>query len=280
MARISRLYGADLERHGGPVQMARRPALTMLSVELPGWVKPVSGRRQRALIGRFFRAYVERQRRPDFVPPSKARSAACRPSLWAYPRLQAGRLPRPPDQPPGRRYRSRAGQDVGERKGLAGLPPTASIIGTIVDPRVYANARRDNFAHPPASTLLRLTALLEEGHFPIWDTASRARMETSLDEISNWQGGNGSLTLKQTSSKRGRTRGLKPWCKQREGATSTHAFADHPRKVCPVVRIGRFGGLFWKPKPRAKDGKRRTIQGTRRLKILPPGDARYRAPPS
>jgi len=208
----------------------------------------------------FFRAYVEGSDDPDaalegqevLLPPLKqGDTPACR----AVEAL--GHQTQPPA-----RYSEAALVKMLEKEGI-GRPSTyASIIGTIVD-RGYATLQ--NNALNPSFTAFAVTALLEE-HFPdLVDTGFTARMENSLDEIS--QGKVRWLPYLEEFYKG--EQGLENQVLQREddidpGASRTVTLEGLP---C-VVRIGRFGA-YLETRRQAEDGSEELLKATLPAEITP-----------
>ncbi|WP_338442204.1 type I DNA topoisomerase [Synechococcus elongatus IITB4] len=184
----------------------------------------------------FFRAYVEGSDDPD---------AALEDREILLPALKVGDRPTCQEleaighetQPPAR-YTEASLVKMLENEGI-GRPSTyASIIGTIVD-RGYAQLVSNTLT--PTFTAFAVTALLEQ-HFPdLVDTSFSARMEQSLDDISN---GEVDWLPYLSQFYRG-DRGLEEQVKRRESeidpaAARTVALEGLPAKV----RIGRFGAYL------------------------------------
>ncbi|ABB57446.1 type I DNA topoisomerase [Synechococcus elongatus] len=184
----------------------------------------------------FFRAYVEGSDDPD---------AALEDREILLPALKVGDRPTCQElaaighetQPPAR-YTEASLVKMLENEGI-GRPSTyASIIGTIVD-RGYAQLVSNTLT--PTFTAFAVTALLEQ-HFPdLVDTSFSARMEQSLDDISN---GEVDWLPYLSQFYRG-DRGLEEQVKLRESeidpaAARTVALEGLPAKV----RIGRFGAYL------------------------------------
>jgi DNA topoisomerase-1 len=239
--------------------------LTMLSVELQvecGALGLASFRAsgKRIDFAGFFRAYVEGSDDPDaalegqevLLPPLKVGDApACR-------EVEAlGHQTQPPA-----RYSEAALVKMLEKEGI-GRPSTyASIIGTIVD-RGYATLQ--NNALMPSFTAFAVTALLEE-HFPdLVDTSFTARMENSLDEISQGQ----LKWLPYLESFYKGEKGLETQVAQREGDIDPGASRTVELEGLPcVVRIGRFGA-YLETKRVAEDGSEELLKATLPQEITP-----------
>jgi len=130
---------------------------------------------------------------------------------------------------------------VGERRDVAGLPPTpASSAHQSLDTRL--RHAREQLAHP--SFTLCVTAAAEE-HFRSGDPASRARMETSLNETLDWRRSKWLPYLNNFFKRR--PRGLDPGAEQREGDHRPHPIADHAMEGPALCgwRIGPGSGPIW-----------------------------------
>ncbi len=239
--------------------------LTMLSVELQvecGALGLASFRAsgKRIDFAGFFRAYVEGSDDPD---------AALEGQEVLLPALKVGDAPACREvealghqtQPPAR-YSEAALVKMLEKEGI-GRPSTyASIIGTIVD-RGYATLQ--NNALMPSFTAFAVTALLEE-HFPdLVDTSFTARMENSLDEISQGQ----LKWLPYLESFYKGEKGLETQVAQREGDIDPGASRTVELEGLPcVVRIGRFGA-YLETKRVAEDGSEELLKATLPQEITP-----------
>ncbi|MEB3201823.1 MAG: type I DNA topoisomerase [Synechococcus sp.] len=239
--------------------------LTMLSVELQvecGALGLASFRAsgKRIDFAGFFRAYVEGSDDPD---------AALEGQEVLLPALRVGDAPACREvealghqtQPPAR-YSEAALVKMLEKEGI-GRPSTyASIIGTIVD-RGYATLQ--NNALMPSFTAFAVTALLEE-HFPdLVDTSFTARMENSLDEISQGQ----LKWLPYLESFYKGEKGLETQVAQREGDIDPGASRTVELEGLPcVVRIGRFGA-YLETKRVAEDGSEELLKATLPQEITP-----------
>jgi DNA topoisomerase-1 len=149
-----------------------------------------------------------------------------------------------------------------EKEGI-GRPSTyASIIGTIVD-RGYATLQNNSLI--PSFTAFAVTALLEE-HFPdLVDTGFTARMETSLDEIS--QGKLPWLPYLEGFYKG--EQGLETQVQRREGDIDPGASRTVELEGLPcVVRIGRFGA-YLETRRVAEDGSEELLKATLPNEITP-----------
>jgi len=237
--------------------------LTMLAVDLEAANATFRASGKRIDFAGFFRAYVEGSDDPD---------AALEGQEVLLPALAVGDGPAcrgveslgHTTQPPAR-YSEAALVKMLEKEGI-GRPSTyASIIGTIVD-RGYATLQ--NNALTPSFTAFAVTALLEE-HFPdLVDTGFTARMENTLDEISQ---GRASWLPYLEDFYRG-DQGLETQVQQREGDIDPGASRTVSLEGLPcVVRIGRFGAYLEK--------KRVADDGTEEL-IRPPCPRRSPRPTS
>ena len=152
-----------------------------------------------------------------------------------------------------------------EKEGI-GRPSTyASIIGTICD-RGYATLQNNSLT--PSFTAFAVTALLEE-HFPdLVDPSFTARMENTLDEISNGSASSGfpTSTTSFAAMKVWRSRWPSAGGGYRSGASRTMELDGLP---C-VVRIGRFGAYLEAKRP-SEDGEEELIKAT-----LPPKTSHQR----
>ncbi len=234
--------------------------LTMLSVDLEVGEARFRASGKRIDFAGFFRAYVEGSDDPDaalegqevLLPPLAVGDApACR-------EVEAlGHQTQPPA-----RYSEAALVKTLEKEGI-GRPSTyASIIGTIVD-RGYATLH--NNALTPSFTAFAVTALLEE-HFPdLVDTGFTARMENTLDDISNGK----EEWLPYLSSFYKGERGLEAQVQQREGDIDPTASRTITLEGLPcVVRIGRFGA-YLEAKRIAEDGSEELVKATLPGEITP-----------
>jgi DNA topoisomerase-1 len=239
--------------------------LTMLGVDLEvdgGQLGPAAFRAsgKRIDFAGFFRAYVEGSDDPD---------AALEGQEVLLPALKQGDSPAckavealgHQTQPPAR-YSEAALVKMLEKEGI-GRPSTyASIIGTIVD-RGYATLL--NNALTPSFTAFAVTALLEE-HFPdLVDTGFTARMETTLDEIS--QGKVRWLPYLEQFYKG--DQGLETQVQQREGDIDPGASRTVELEGLPcVVRIGRFGA-YLETRRVGEDGGEELLKATLPAEITP-----------
>ena len=157
-------------------------------------------------------------------------------------------------QPPAR-FSEAALVKMLEKEGI-GRPSTyASIIGTICD-RGYATLQNNSLT--PASRRLLLTSLLEE-HFPdLVDPSFTARMEHTLDDISN---GSAEWLPYLDTFFRGEA-GLEQQVAKREGDIDPVASRTIELDGLPcVVRIGRFGAYLEAKRP-GEDGEEELIKAT------------------
>ncbi|MFM7393217.1 MAG: type I DNA topoisomerase, partial [Cyanobium sp.] len=234
--------------------------LTMLAVDLEAAGATFRASGKRIDFAGFFRAYVEGSDDPD---------AALEGQEVLLPSLAVGDGPAcrgveslgHTTQPPAR-YSEAALVKMLEKEGI-GRPSTyASIIGTIVD-RGYATLQ--NNALTPSFTAFAVTALLEE-HFPdLVDTGFTARMENTLDEISQ---GRVSWLPYLEDFYRG-DEGLETQVQQREGDIDPGASRTVSLEGLPcVVRIGRFGAYLEKKRV-ADDGTEELIKATLPQEITP-----------
>jgi DNA topoisomerase-1 len=234
--------------------------LTMLAVDLEAAGATFRASGKRIDFAGFFRAYVEGSDDPD---------AALEGQEVLLPSLAVGDGPAcrgveslgHTTQPPAR-YSEAALVKMLEKEGI-GRPSTyASIIGTIVD-RGYATLQ--NNALTPSFTAFAVTALLEE-HFPdLVDTGFTARMENTLDEISQ---GRASWLPYLEDFYRG-DQGLETQVQQREGDIDPGASRTVSLEGLPcVVRIGRFGAYLEKKRV-ADDGTEELIKATLPQEITP-----------
>ncbi|MBD2422671.1 type I DNA topoisomerase [Cyanobium sp. FACHB-13342] len=234
--------------------------LTMLSVELQSGDASFRASGKRIDFAGFFRAYVEGSDDPD---------AALEGQEVLLPALKVGDSPTckavealgHQTQPPAR-YSEAALVKMLEKEGI-GRPSTyASIIGTIVD-RGYATLA--NNALTPSFTAFAVTALLEE-HFPdLVDTSFTARMETTLDEISQGQ----VQWLPYLESFYKGEKGLETQVQQREGDIDPGVSRTVELEGLPcVVRIGRFGA-YLETKRVADDGTEELLKATLPQEITP-----------
>ena len=234
--------------------------LTMLAVDLEAANATFRASGKRIDFAGFFRAYVEGSDDPD---------AALEGQEVLLPALAVGDGPAcrgveslgHTTQPPAR-YSEAALVKMLEKEGI-GRPSTyASIIGTIVD-RGYATLQ--NNALTPSFTAFAVTALLEE-HFPdLVDTGFTARMENTLDEISQ---GRASWLPYLEDFYRG-DQGLETQVQQREGDIDPGASRTVSLEGLPcVVRIGRFGAYLEKKRV-ADDGTEELIKATLPQEITP-----------
>ena len=234
--------------------------LTMLAVDLEAAGATFRASGKRIDFAGFFRAYVEGSDDPD---------AALEGQEVLLPSLAVGDGPAcrgveslgHTTQPPAR-YSEAALVKMLEKEGI-GRPSTyASIIGTIVD-RGYATLQ--NNALTPSFTAFAVTALLEE-HFPdLVDTGFTARMENTLDEISQ---GRVSWLPYLEDFYRG-DKGLETQVQQREGDIDPGASRTVSLEGLPcVVRIGRFGAYLEKKRV-ADDGTEELIKATLPQEITP-----------
>ena len=234
--------------------------LTMLAVDLEAAGATFRASGKRIDFAGFFRAYVEGSDDPD---------AALEGQEVLLPSLAVGDGPAcrgveslgHTTQPPAR-YSEAALVKMLEKEGI-GRPSTyASIIGTIVD-RGYATLQ--NNALTPSFTAFAVTALLEE-HFPdLVDTGFTARMENTLDEISQ---GRVSWLPYLEDFYRG-DQGLETQVQQREGDIDPGASRTVSLEGLPcVVRIGRFGAYLEKKRV-ADDGTEELIKATLPQEITP-----------
>ena len=234
--------------------------LTLLAVDLEAAGATFRASGKRIDFAGFFRAYVEGSDDPD---------AALEGQEVLLPSLAVGDGPAcrgveslgHTTQPPAR-YSEAALVKMLEKEGI-GRPSTyASIIGTIVD-RGYATLQ--NNALTPSFTAFAVTALLEE-HFPdLVDTGFTARMENTLDEISQ---GRVSWLPYLEDFYRG-DQGLETQVQQREGDIDPGASRTVSLEGLPcVVRIGRFGAYLEKKRV-ADDGTEELIKATLPQEITP-----------
>ena len=181
----------------------------------------------------FFRAYVEGSDDPE---------AALDDQEVLLPNLKVGDRPTCKDlsavghetQPPAR-YTEASLVKALESEGI-GRPSTyASIIGTIVD-RNYAQLQNNTLS--PTFTAFAVTNLLEN-HFPeLVDTRFTARMEQTLDDISNGE----AEWLPYLENFYNGDQGLSHQVKIREDAIDpTEARTLNLSDLSAKVRIGRYG---------------------------------------
>jgi len=208
----------------------------------------------------FFRAYVEGSDDPD---------AALEGQEVLLPPLGTGDHPNcgscealgHQTQPPAR-FSEAALVKTLEKEGI-GRPSTyASIIGTICD-RGYANLQNNSLT--PSFTAFAVTALLEE-HFPdLVDPGFTARMENTLDEISN---GSAQWLPYLDQFFRGE-KGLEQQVAQREGDIDPTTSRTIELEGLPcVVRIGRFGA-YLESKRAGENGEEELIKATLPLDLTP-----------
>jgi DNA topoisomerase-1 len=208
----------------------------------------------------FFRAYVEGSDDPD---------AALEGQEVLLPPLVAGDKPScnscealgHQTQPPAR-FSEAALVKTLEKEGI-GRPSTyASIIGTICD-RGYANLQNNSLT--PSFTAFAVTALLEE-HFPdLVDPGFTARMENTLDEISN---GSAQWLPYLDQFFRGE-KGFEQQVAQREGDIDPTTSRTIELEGLPcVVRIGRFGAYLEAKRP-GENGEEELIKATLPLDLTP-----------
>jgi DNA topoisomerase-1 len=236
--------------------------LTMLAVDLEAADATATFRAsgKRIDFAGFFRAYVEGSDDPDAALEGQemllpALAVGDSPACQAVEAL--GHVTQPPA-----RYSEAALVKMLEKEGI-GRPSTyASIIGTIVD-RGYATLQ--NNALTPSFTAFAVTALLEE-HFPdLVDTSFTARMESSLDEIS--QGKVQWLPYLENFYKG--DEGLELQVQQREGDIDPGASRTVQLEGLPcVVRIGRFGA-YLETKRVGEDGSEELLKATLPQEITP-----------
>jgi DNA topoisomerase-1 len=201
----------------------------------------------------FFRAYVEGSDDPDaalegqevLLPPMRQGD---------HPNCAGCEAMGHQTQPPGR-FSEAALVKMLEKEGI-GRPSTyASIIGTICD-RGYASLHNNSLT--PSFTAFAVTALLEE-HFPdLVDPGFTARMENTLDEISNgsaeWLPYLDQFFLGEN--------GLEQMVNRREGDIDPSASRTIALDGLPcVVRIGRFGAYLEARRP-GEDGEEELIKAT------------------
>ena len=227
--------------------------LTMLSIDLSSGEASFRASGKRIDFPGFFRAYVEGSDDPD---------AALEGQEVLLPALAVGDAPAPKQveplghqtQPPAR-FSEASLVKMLEKEGI-GRPSTyASIIGTIVD-RGYSTLQGN--ALTPSFTAFAVTALLEE-HFPdLVDTSFTARMENTLDEISN---GSAEWLPYLDHFFRG-DKGLEQQVAKREGDIDPVASRTIELDGLPcVVRIGRFGAYLEAKRP-GEDGEEELIKAT------------------
>ena len=236
--------------------------LTMLAVDLEAADASALFRAsgKRIDFAGFFRAYVEGSDDPDAALEGQelllpALAVGDSPACRAVEAL--GHVTQPPA-----RYSEAALVKMLEKEGI-GRPSTyASIIGTIVD-RGYATLQ--NNALTPSFTAFAVTALLEE-HFPdLVDTGFTARMESSLDEIS--QGKVQWLPYLESFYKG--DKGLEMQVQQREGDIDPGTSRTVELEGLPcVVRIGRFGA-YLETRRLAEDGSEELLKATLPQEITP-----------
>ena len=210
--------------------------LTMLTVQLEVGEARFRATGKRIDFAGFFRAYVEGSDDPGAALESKE---VLLPTLKEgdQPGCQAVEAVGHQTQPPARFSEAALVQRL-EAEGI-GRPSTyASIIGTICD-RGYAQLVAN--ALIPTFTAFAVTALLEE-HFPdLVDTGFTARMEGTLDEISQGQV-QWLPYLKQFY--RGE-KGLEAEVAHQEQSIDPITFRTVALEQLPcVVRIGKFGAYL------------------------------------
>ena len=201
----------------------------------------------------FFRAYVEGSDDPDAALEGQE---VLLPTLRSgdHPSCQSCEPHGHQTQPPAR-FSEAALVKMLEKEGI-GRPSTyASIIGTICD-RGYATLQNNSLT--PSFTAFAVTALLEE-HFPdLVDPSFTARMENTLDEISN---GSAEWLPYLDHFFRG-DKGLEQQVAKREGDIDPVASRTIELDGLPcVVRIGRFGAYLEAKRP-GEDGEEELIKAT------------------
>ena len=234
--------------------------LTMLAVQIDVVDARFRASGKRIDFAGFFRAYVEGSDDPDAALEGQE---VLLPALTVgdHPDCSACEAVGHQTQPPAR-YSEAALVKVLEKEGI-GRPSTyASIIGTICD-RGYATLQSN--ALIPSFTAFAVTALLEE-HFPdLVDPSFTARMETTLDEISD-----GSTDWRPYLDRfyRGDD-GLEQQVARREGDIDATAFRTINLEGLPcVVRIGRFGAYLEARRP-GEDGEEELIKATLPQELTP-----------
>ena len=210
--------------------------LTLLTVQLEVGEARFRATGKRIDFAGFFRAYVEGSDDPGAALESKE---------VLLPTLKEGDRPTCRDvealehqtQPPARFSEAALVQRL-EAEGI-GRPSTyASIISTVCD-RGYARLAAN--ALTPTFTAFAVTALLEE-HFPdLVDTGFTARMEGTLDEISQGQ----VQWLPYLEQFYRGEKGLEAEVAHQEQSIDAATFRTVALEPLPcVVRIGRFGAYL------------------------------------
>ena len=220
--------------------------LTMLSIDFEALNALFRSSGKRIDFPGFFRAYVEGTDDPE---------AALEGQEVLLPNLVMGDSPSIKEvesmdhqtQPPAR-YSEASLVKTLESEGI-GRPSTyASIIGTIVD-RGYSVLQNNSLI--PSFTAFAVTALLEE-HFPeLVDTSFTARMESTLDEISNGKA-NWLPYLKDFYKG---DKGLENQVQKREGDIDGGEFRSVSLDgLSSLVRLGKYG-TYIESKEVGEDGK-------------------------
>ena len=210
--------------------------LTMLTVQLEVGEARFRATGKRIDFAGFFRAYVEGSDDPGAALESKE---VLLPTLKEgdRPTCQAVEALDHQTQPPARFSEAALVQRL-EAEGI-GRPSTyAAIIGTICD-RGYAQLAAN--ALIPTFTAFAVTALLEE-HFPdLVDTGFTARMEGTLDEISQGQ----VQWLPYLEQFYRGEKGLEAEVAHQEQSIDATTFRTVALEQLPcVVRIGKFGAYL------------------------------------
>ena len=210
--------------------------LTMLTVQLEVGEARFRATGKRIDFAGFFRAYVEGSDDPGAALESKE---VLLPTLKEEdrPTCQAVEALDHQTQPPARFSEAALVQRL-EAEGI-GRPSTyAAIIGTICD-RGYAQLAAN--ALIPTFTAFAVTALLEE-HFPdLVDTGFTARMEGTLDEISQGQ----VQWLPYLEQFYRGEKGLEAEVAHQEQSIDATTFRTVALEQLPcVVRIGKFGAYL------------------------------------
>jgi len=180
MARISRSTSLIWKRTVGQVRLAVRPPDHAQAWSCR-WGSPFPGPAGKAIDFAGFLPRLCGKAATTLMPRSKGQEGGCcRPLVVGDPPLQAGSMPRPPDQPPGATAKpALVPRLFGESKGIGPAFPTyASIIATIVD-AVYATLANNSLT--PSFTAFAVTAAAEEPSPDLVDTGfNRSRMEPAL----------------------------------------------------------------------------------------------------
>ena len=210
--------------------------LTMLTVQLEVGEARFRATGKRIDFAGFFRAYVEGSDDPGAALESKE---VLLPTLkeGEQPTCQAVEALDHQTQPPARFSEAALVQRL-EAEGI-GRPSTyAAIIGTICD-RGYAQLAANTLI--PTFTAFAVTALLEE-HFPdLVDTGFTARMEGTLDEISQGQ----VQWLPYLEQFYRGEKGLEAEVAHQEQSIDATTFRTVALEQLPcVVRIGKFGAYL------------------------------------